>query len=59
MTVWPVRPNTTSTPSRSRYSVSRYAANRVSLVVGSGSGIDVDGCAHGVSRDGCQKTSEL
>src|SRR4029079_2392026 len=39
MTVWPVRPKTTSTPSRSRYSASRYAARRVSVVVGSGSGI--------------------
>src|SRR4029079_7618601 len=39
MTVWPVRPETTSTPSRSRYSASRYAARRVSVVVGSGSEI--------------------
>src|SRR5829696_6192360 len=39
MTVCPVSPNTTSTPRRSRYSASRYAANRVSLVVGSGSGM--------------------
>ena len=44
MMVWPVSPKTTSTPRRSRVlGEEGYAAKRVSLVVGSGSGNGVNG----------------
>ncbi len=58
ITVCPVSPKMTSTPSRSRYSASKYAAMRVSVVVGSGSGIAWMMVLMVVSRTS-QKISEL
>src|SRR6185436_8179306 len=40
MFVWPHRPKITSTPSRSRYSVSRYEAMRVSLASARGAVVE-------------------